>query len=287
MTSILFSVLIVSAMGLVFGLGLAFVSKKFAVDADPKIAEVREELPGANCGACGHKSCDAYAAAVAEKGERTNLCTVGGPKVAAKVAGVMGVASEGMEVLAARVICAGGDSQAVSRYRYAGMASCAAAAALHSGPKACRYGCVGMGSCVEVCEYGAIYMRDGIAVIDEEMCVACRKCVDMCPKKVIAMVPLDKKVTVRCASLDKGPVTMRNCKVGCIGCTKCVKACRFDAIRMTGPLAVIDPAKCTLCGECIPVCPTGSITTGLVRNKRERKARGSGGSGKEEEKDAG
>lgn len=271
MNQIFLSILIVSSMGLIFGLGLSYVSKKFEVDADPKIAEVREELPGANCGACGQKSCDTYAMAVVAGKVKTNLCTVGGPAVAVKVSEIMGVVPDHTDKMVARVICSGTYSQAKTKFDYAGIRDCAAASILSSGPKSCTYGCVGMGSCMNVCEYDAIYMNDGVAVIDEEMCVACKRCIEMCPKKVIKLTQADKKVTVRCNSFDKGAVVGKNCKVGCIGCQKCFKICRFGAIRMDGTLAIIDGELCTSCGECIDVCPTNTITTGLVRNKTEKR----------------
>jgi ferredoxin len=47
--------------------------------------------------------------------------------------------------------------------------------------------------------------------------------------------------------------------VGCIGCGKCVKACKFEAVKVEDNLARIDPALCRNCGLCIKACPLGAI----------------------------
>ncbi|HSW60865.1 MAG TPA: 4Fe-4S binding protein [bacterium] len=50
----------------------------------------------------------------------------------------------------------------------------------------------------------------------------------------------------------------------CLGysCRICEKVCRFDAIHFYGPdsIPVIDPNKCTSCGDCIRECPEQAIT---------------------------
>lgn len=47
----------------------------------------------------------------------------------------------------------------------------------------------------------------------------------------------------------------------CSGCGRCMVACRFDAISMTGPdeAAEVDPLGCEGCGVCAFVCPTDAI----------------------------
>lgn len=75
---ILYPALILGGLGLVFGLLLAYASKRFHVETDPRVEQVRERLPGANCGGCGFPGCDAYAEAVVLEGAKPNLCAAGG-----------------------------------------------------------------------------------------------------------------------------------------------------------------------------------------------------------------
>ncbi|HEX2944470.1 MAG TPA: RnfABCDGE type electron transport complex subunit B [Clostridia bacterium] len=259
MGDIIAAVLVISGLGLIFGIGLSYASKVFAVKVDERTVRIREVLPGANCGGCGFAGCDSYADAVVTNGAETNCCPVGGSEVAGKVAAIMGVEAEGVKRAAARVLCNGRCSVSREKYEYHGIDSCTAAAQLYGGHKACAYGCLGHGDCVKACPFEAIDITGGIARVIEDRCKACGKCLAACPKKLIEIIPKDKKYSVMCRSRDKGPVTKSNCEVGCIGCTKCVKACGYSAISMEGALARIDYDLCTNCGECTKVCPTMAI----------------------------
>jgi len=257
--SILIPVIILGALGLLFGLGLAFASKKFAVEVDERVAQIREVLPGANCGACGQTGCDSYAEAVAAGTAAVNCCTVGGPDAAAKIAEIMGTEAGEMERKTARVMCGGTYDNCKQKYKYVGIQDCTAAAALSGGPSACSYGCLGLGTCASVCSFGAIVIENGLARVIQSKCTACGKCVAACPKKIIKIVPEKSWYAVTCSSLDKGKVVMTNCKVGCIGCRKCSKVCGANAISFEGTLSKIDPELCRNCGACISECPTGAI----------------------------
>jgi len=259
MGEVAIAVIVISSLGLIFGIGLSYASKIFAVKVDEKVSRIREELPGANCGACGFTGCDGYADAVASGKAEVNLCSVGGNTVAGKVAAIMGVDAGDVKRVAARVLCNGRCSVSKEKYEYHGIDSCSAAAQLFSGHKACSYGCLGHGDCVKACPFGAIDITGGIARVIEDRCKACGKCVAACPKKLIELIPKDKKYSVMCRSKDKGAITKSNCEVGCIGCTRCVKACKSEAISMDGALAKIDYDKCINCGECTIVCPTMAI----------------------------
>lgn len=252
-------VLTLGGMGLVFGAGLAYASKKFAVEVDPRIARIREVVPGANCGACGYPGCDAFAAAVVEGRIQANGCPVGGAKCAGKIAEIMGSSAEDVESKVAKVICNGSKDKCSDKYVYHGIEDCKAATNIAGGDKSCKYGCLGLGTCVRACAFDAITIENGIAVINPEKCTGCTMCVKECPKSVITMAPISKTVHIMCNSNDKGKEVKANCSVGCIGCQICVKACPFNAIDFENNLAKINYEKCTNCGVCVAKCPTKAI----------------------------
>lgn len=261
MNSILLAVLIVSAIGLIAGLGLAVASIVMAVPVDEKAEAIRECLPGANCGACGFSGCDGYAAALS-KGitKNTALCAPGGNDVSAQIAEIAGLAAGNVAPSAAVVMCQGFCEKSKTKMVYNGVESCQMAKQLFGGPKECIYGCIGLGDCAKACPYEAISICDGIARINPSMCKACKMCVKTCPNSLIKMMPLrEAKAVVLCVNKDKGAVTRKECELGCIGCMKCVKACEFEAVKVENFCAKVDFTKCTGCGKCTEVCPSKCI----------------------------
>lgn len=260
MNEILLAILIVAGIGLVAGLGLAVASVIMAVPKDEKAEAVLAVLPGANCGACGFSGCSGYAAALAKGEAVPGLCSPGGEKTAADIAAVLGVDAGKVEYKTALVHCMGSYDNTQDRMHYQGIASCAAAAQLYGGTGECSYGCMGLGDCAAVCEYDAITVCNGVAVVHPEKCKGCSKCVAACPKKLIRLVPLQTQAVVRCSSCEKGALVNKVCKVGCIGCMRCVKVCEAGAVTVENALARVDPVKCTGCGKCVQECKRGCIT---------------------------
>lgn len=260
MNTILMSILAIGGIGIVFGLILGYAGEKLKVYEDPKIAQIRDALPGANCGGCGFAGCDAFAAAVVLGEAKTNGCPVGGSSCASACAEIMGIESiEGVRETAF-VRCVGDCEKAIDRYEYNGMNDCAAMAVLaNTGKKGCVYGCLGGGNCVRKCEYDALSIVDGIAVIDSNKCVSCKMCVSACPKNLIEIKPYDHRVKVACMSKEAGKAVKSVCSAGCIGCKICVKQCEFDAIHVEDNLAKVDYEKCTQCEKCVLKCPTKVI----------------------------
>ena len=273
---ILIAIGILGGLGLVFGLVLAAASKVFYVETDPRLDQLNECLPGANCGGCGFAGCGAYAEAVLKGEAPVGKCASGGNEAAKAMAAIMGVEAGEVTRKVALVRCSGArtyDAEgnltkgAKMKATYEGFHDCLAASRVGgSGPLSCKFGCLGNGSCTKVCKYGAITVKNGVAVVDEDLCVGCMACAQVCPRKIITAVEPSQNVIIACNSLAKGAVTNRACTVGCIGCGKCMKNCPSGAITITNNLAQIDSSKCTNCGECAKVCPKGLIKDSNVEN---------------------
>jgi len=257
LTGVGIATLLVSAIGIVIGIFLGIAAKKLEVKVDEKEQAVRDLLPGNNCGACGYPGCDGLAQAIAAGNAPANACPVANSRIHSEIAGVMGTQVDEKEKQVAFVKCAGTCDKTKVKYNYYGIQDCKKAAFTPGrGPKQCGYGCTGFGSCVKVCQFDAIHVIDGIAVVDKEKCTSCGLCIKECPNNLIELVPYETGHFVRCNSKDKGKDVKAACSIGCIGCMMCVKACEFDAVKVENNLARIDYSKCTNCGKCAVKCPT-------------------------------
>ena len=262
---------IVMLVGLALGIILVICSKVFYVPVNEKIAKLSDAMPGANCGACGFAGCDDYAEKLGN-GEETDpsQCPVGGADLTQKLSDILGIDTSPQEKKVAVVMCNGNRDARGVIMEYHGMLSCSAAKHLYGGAAACPHGCLGFGECEAACQFDAIHVCNGVAVVDREKCVSCGKCAKVCPNGLIRMAPIKNTVIVQCSSHDKGKAVMEVCKNGCIGCGKCSRVCKFEAITMDSNVARIDPDLCKNCGLCVKECPTGSI----INMKAKRKPAG-------------
>ncbi len=267
------AVIALGALALVAAFGLAVAARAFAVETDPRIELVEAALPGANCGACGYPGCSGLAKAIVEGKVEIGACPAGGDGVAEAVSKIMGVSYRGGgERMVAMVLCGGSDQVAGKRFLYNGVRDCSSAALIFGGDKNCRYGCLGLGTCVGICPFGAMIMLPGgLARVDPVKCTGCGKCVDACPKKIIKMVPARRAVHILCSSHDKGAVAKKACAKACIACGKCVKTAPQGAIKIEDFLAVVNydveiPEETA--GECpmntIVVRKEGTSDTGFL-----------------------
>lgn len=253
---------VVAVLGAAFGLLLGYASKKFAVAKDEMTMKIRELLPGANCGGCGYPSCDALAEAVAQGKVPPRTCVVTSAENVSKMAELLGVDAGTAEKQVAVMHCQGDLSECPPRARYSGLMSCKAAHNLSSGPKGCRFGCLGFGDCVAQCQFGALSINEfGLMQVDRDKCIGCGACTKACPRDLIALQPLPKTnaAMTLCRNMEKGKAVRDVCMKGCISCHLCEKNCPEKAIDCSSGVAIINPLLCKGCGICKEKCPTKAI----------------------------
>ena len=264
-STIIWTIAIITVLGVLLALVLYLVAKKFKVEEDPRIDDVEKAMPGANCGGCGFAGCRAFAEAAVKAPDLDSIfCPVGGNDVMAKVAAILGHEVKAKAPRVAVVRCNGSCENRPKVNEYDGYASCYVKANLYTGDTGCAYGCLGCGDCAAACSFGALKMdpSTGLPVVDESRCTACGACVKACPKRVIELRPQGPRGMrefVSCMSRDKGAVAKKACAAACIGCGICARTCTHGAVTVENNIAYIDPAKCKLCRECEALCPTGAI----------------------------
>ncbi|NCO63379.1 MAG: Fe-S cluster domain-containing protein [Flavobacteriales bacterium] len=275
--SIIYSVLLLTSLGIMAAIILYVVSKKFYVYENPLIAEIEDILPAANCGGCGSPGCKAFAEKLVNSEDISVLfCPVGGNAVMKLVSEVLGKEVLEKDPTVAVLRCQGACDVRPKTTEYQGPKSCVISSLIYSGETDCQYGCLGDGDCVAVCKFDAMYMDEatGLPVIISDKCTSCGACVEACPRDIIEMRPKNKrdlKIFVGCLNEDKAGIAKRACEVACIGCSKCLDVCPKDAISIENNLAYIDPAICTLCRKCVEVCPTHSIIETNFPPKKDKK----------------
>jgi len=264
-STVLITVICLSLLSMISAVMLYFVAQKFKVFEDPRIDEILEILPSANCGGCGFAGCRNFAEALVKADTFDGLnCPVGGAVVMGNAAKILGKEAQVLDPLVAVLLCNGTPENRPMTSRYDGASDCRISNNLYIGETDCSYGCLGNGDCVDVCNFNAMYMDSGtgLPLIIDDKCVSCGACLKACPRNLIELrkkSKKDRKIYVACSNCDKGGPARRACKVACIACNKCFKVCEFNAITIENNLAYIDATKCTFCRKCVTECPTGSI----------------------------
>jgi Na+-translocating ferredoxin:NAD+ oxidoreductase subunit B len=272
------AILFMGVLGLLLSSLLAFANKKLWVFEDPRIDEVESLLPSTNCGACGNAGCRPFAEALIAGRVSPAQCTVSSPDAIHEIADYLGVESGDIIKRVARLACAGGSHVARMRAHYKGLATCRAAAVVSGGPKSCTWGCIGLADCAEVCEFDAISMdHHGLPVVDTAKCTACEDCVEICPKGLFSIQPVDRRLWVACKNLEHGDSAENDCEVACTACERCVKDSPEGLITIQNNLAVIDYSKNGLASPVATErCPTGAIvwlneTGGMIKGVQAKR----------------
>lgn len=258
--TILTAIAVLGGLTLVLALFLLIANKKLYVYEDPRIDQVEDMLPHANCGACGYPGCRPFAEALVEGTILPGKCTVSSAEGRESIASFLGVDAGAEERKVARLACAGGDNVTVRRAHYTGMESCQAAALISGGGKGCFWGCLGFGDCEKVCDFDAIYMDEqGIPQVDTDKCTACGDCVVVCPKDLFSLQPVSHQLWVACKNLEHGDAVLEDCEVGCTACGKCAMDAPSHLISMVNNLPVINYNEAHRNKVPIERCPTGAI----------------------------
>lgn len=259
--TIIIAIATMGGLGFIFAGALAFADKKLRVEENPKIAEINDILPNANCGACGFAGCYDFAANVVGGKAKINGCPVGGQEVADEIARILGMESSVSVKLVARVLCNGGNAEAVMKEnaKYNGPKGCSVQTIVAGGQKMCLFGCLGGGDCVDACQFGAIFMNDnGLPTVVEELCTGCGLCVEACPRGIIEIHPEDRELFVFCKNHDDPKRSIEVCSVACFGCGICARK-SDGAIVMKDWLPEIDYDKLDVSKIPINKCKTGAI----------------------------
>jgi RnfABCDGE-type electron transport complex B subunit len=278
METILTAAGFMAALGLTLAGILVVANKRLYVFEDPRIEQVEDLLPRANCGACGTAGCRQFAEALIRGETEPAKCTVNSRGMNQVIADFLGVDLGHEERRVARLACAGGSHVAYIRASYAGVQSCRAAALVSGGGKGCTWGCLGLGDCADVCEFDAIHLdRYGLPVVDEDRCTACGDCVEICPKDLFSVHPVSHRLWVACKNHDVGDEAEQDCHVVCTACGRCAQDSPEGLIQIQDNLAVIDYTKNSLASHvAIERCPTGAIVwldkvSGPVKGAAARK----------------
>jgi Na+-translocating ferredoxin:NAD+ oxidoreductase RNF subunit RnfB len=256
------ALIILTGLGLLFATILAVAYKKLKVYEDPRIDQVEEMLPSSNCGACGEPGCRAFAEKLVSGEVNPSKCTVSSPEGREKIADYLGMDVGEAEKIVARVLCAGGKNEAHNRADYkGGLSTCRGEAVVAGGTKECTWGCLGLGDCMEVCDFDAIHMSDdALPVVDIDKCTACGDCVDICPNDLFVLMPIEHKLLVQCRSLLEGDYATDKCSVACNACGRCAADAPPGLIEMKDNLAVINYEYNDMATpEVTRRCPTNAI----------------------------
>ncbi len=252
----------VTALGgltLVLSTALVLANRRLYVEEDPRIDAVEDMLPATNCGGCGYPGCRPFAEALISGEVLPGKCSVSSEEGRVQIAAYLGVDVGAEEKQIARLACAGGANVSRLRALYQGHESCAGAALVAGGGKACFWGCLGIGDCEVVCDFDAITMSpQGLPVVDEDLCTACGDCVVACPKDLFSLEAQSHRLWIACKSQEEGDEVLEDCQVGCTACARCA----MDApgmIEMVGNLPAIDYSQGSATADPAQRCPTGAI----------------------------
>jgi Na+-translocating ferredoxin:NAD+ oxidoreductase subunit B len=265
------AIVFVSAILAFFGTAFLSAAWKKRAKSEPEAKRLEAMLPGFDCGLCGMPDCRSYAQAIDAAGADPSLCRPGGPRLETRLRAAIAERGDDTRSAAKRAVvrCSGTHAMAKADYSYDGRRNCRSAVEFYGGPKRCKDGCVGLGSCVAACPLGAINMVSGVAVVNHDLCTGCGLCVNACPPGVIALLPREQAWFVACSSRREPESRGRDCPAACIACGECANHSIKGEFRVKRGMARENPdARSSGWAEIAEVCPTGAIIRYGIARKR-------------------
>ena len=261
MSTTILAVVWLSLVGLIAGIAI-FVANRLLPKEDAslqKANEIKERLPGADCGACGKPGCFAYAQAVAKDIEvlDDSPCRIlaSDEDATQELGEYLGLDLSNTGPGSKAVVHCTGDSPQIGSYN--GVQTCASAVQIGAGEKECPYACLGYGDCAAVCPVNAISIdsEKNIAVVDWEACIGCGMCVAACPRGMIELIPAETPQYLGCNYLASKDIAGRKkCSVGCIHCRICVRASEQGEVEWNDEKD-LPQFSTTLASAAIEKCP--------------------------------
>jgi Predicted NADH:ubiquinone oxidoreductase, subunit RnfB len=269
-------ILLVIAVAAAFGASFLTSGWRKRRKDNPGTLRVDAMLPGHECGLCGYPDCRSYAAALGADlsagGVDPALCIPGGDRLESLLRGALAESQEKDPAPSMRAVvrCGGSDGAVAAEYPFDGRRDCRSVAELmHGGPKRCKDGCVGYGSCVSACPLGAIRVSGGLARIIPALCTGCGACVSSCPRGVIELLPRQVEWYVACSSKIDPEKRGDICQAACTACEECRRSSKFFEFAVRDGMA--RESHGTSEGRWSDIaerCPAGAIVRAGAEKKR-------------------